>query len=264
MALAAGSELRTAAAGRAVVTQGGDVVEASPNSAATFPRRESSSTPSVLQNAGTLVYKIVTRPADRFNVRTPYLTAVIKGTVFSVTVDSDGGALHVTRGAVEVTSQLTGEVAMVNPGQTAAVSSRPGMRMQMLGAPADKKDTKADTKADSSVPADNSMASASEKGAALRSSVSAISGEGNAAGRGKGLATSINAGRVDVFAASKGLINGAAQGNGQGPDRADRATASSRAGGNPWAGTSPAAAARDAVSIASNGNGGGNGNVGGN
>jgi ferric-dicitrate binding protein FerR (iron transport regulator) len=40
----------------------------------------------IRQLLGTALFKITTRPENPFNVATPYLTAVIKGTTFTVSV----------------------------------------------------------------------------------------------------------------------------------------------------------------------------------
>lgn len=195
-----GSRIKTDTAARAVLTLNGDVVEAAPNSEASFPKRTGKTMPSVDQTKGTLIYKIVTRPSSRFNVKTPYLTAVIKGTVFSVTVNDKGGALHVTRGAVEVTSRLTGEIAMVRPGHTATVAATPGVRMKLLGGKGDRKTE--GLKKEGKAKAGN----AKSRAAAGRTIGKPLVASGGAAG--KGLKRAVRAADMDVLKASKGLIGG--------------------------------------------------------
>ena len=206
-----GSEIKTDNAARAVLSRNGDVVEAAPDSGAKFPSRTNKMMPSVVQQKGTLIYKIVTRPSNRFNVRTPYLTAVIKGTVFSVTVNPQGGALHVTQGAVEVTSRLGGEVAMVRPGQTAAVSSKPGVGMKLLGAKAGsiksppKQDSKLKSK--SSETKAEAMARASVTAPAVGKAAIKVAGMKSGV-KPKGLKNAVGTAKIDVMKASKGLIRG--------------------------------------------------------
>ena len=129
--LEAGTGIETAPGSRLVLTRGEDTVIASPGS--TFeigPNGESADAaeaPSIIQKLGTLLFKIDSRAGiDRFRVRTPYLAAVIKGTVFSVSVTPEGSALHVTEGLVQVASPATGQVGLVGVGQTARVSAQGG------------------------------------------------------------------------------------------------------------------------------------------
>ena len=149
------------------------------------------------QSFGTLLFKIVKRPAgaQKFRVSTPYLAAIIKGTTFSVTVNDTGAALHVAKGLVQVESRLTRQVALVRPGQTAAVSSKRGTRIKLTGGKPKAK-----------------------KGAAIRSGngkPEASNGNGKANGgkspairkAGKGvIKTAIGAGGIDVFKATNGLV----------------------------------------------------------
>lgn len=220
-----GSRIKTDAAARAVLTRNGDVVEAAPNSEASFPERTGKTMPSVDQTKGTLIYKIVTRPSNRFNVKTPYLTAVIKGTVFSVTVNDKGGALHVTRGAVEVTSRLTGEIAMVRPGHTATVAATPGLRMKLLGGKGDRKTD--GPKKEGKAKAGN----AKSRAAAGRTIGKPLVASGGAAG--KGLKRAVRAADMDVLKASKGLIGGPKHtpGNGGGGANSAKGFGASRASG---------------------------------
>ncbi len=125
----------------------------------------------------------------------------------SVTVNDTGAALHVAKGLVQVESRLTRQVALVRPGQTAAVSSKRGTRIKLTGGKPKAK-----------------------KGAAIRSGngkPEASNGNGKANGgkspairkAGKGvIKTAIGAGGIDVFKATNGLVknHGPAVGQGRG------------------------------------------------
>ncbi len=129
--LKAGTEIETTPGSRLVLTRGADTVIASPGSAfeigANGDNANTADSPSITQKLGTLLFKIDSRAGiDRFRVRTPYLAAVIKGTVFSVSVTPEGSALHVTEGLVQVASPATGQVGLVGVGQTARVSAQGG------------------------------------------------------------------------------------------------------------------------------------------
>jgi hypothetical protein len=136
----AGSVLRTGENGRAMLESDGDRIFVSPNSRLELPAGEPSGAAThVRQSLGTMLYDIFTRydfatpAAERFRVDTPYLAAVIKGTVFTVTVGADGAAVRVIKGVVQVTSADGAHGAMVYPGETATVPPRADGDVTILG-----------------------------------------------------------------------------------------------------------------------------------
>src|SRR3546814_9404852 len=52
------------------------------------------------------------------------------GTTFTVSVDGNGSAVHVTEGLVEVGAFSGPEKLMLHPGQTGSISSKPGSKLQ--------------------------------------------------------------------------------------------------------------------------------------
>jgi hypothetical protein len=132
-ALVAGQALATGADGRAVLRADGDVITVSPGSHVLVPNEGGdASGANIVQRLGTLLYKVERAPQRRFAVDTPFLAAVVKGTVFTVVVRADGGALQVTEGAVEVAALASGEVALIRPGQIAQVPAGPAGRLMIL------------------------------------------------------------------------------------------------------------------------------------
>lgn len=120
-AISAKAEIDTGGDGRAVLAHDGSRITISPNSQLMLPDHvPSGAIYRVVQRAGTMLFKIIHATKDKFQVETPYLTTVIKGTTFSVSVNAAGGSVHVTEGAVMV-RPLSGEAALVTPGQTARV-----------------------------------------------------------------------------------------------------------------------------------------------
>jgi hypothetical protein len=89
----------------------------------------------ILQRSGTLVFDVEKQNVRHFEVSTPYLAAVVKGTQFRVTVDDSGSRVDVLRGQVQVTDYKSGQRALVNPNQTAAVALRgtPGLALSGSG-----------------------------------------------------------------------------------------------------------------------------------
>jgi hypothetical protein len=125
--LAEGVSVRTGADGQLVVAHGNDRMTVSANSAFTIPRDADPATgPSILQTLGTLLFKVEHTPGRRFEVDTPYLAAVVKGTVFTVSIESGAQIVHVAQGAVEVSAALSHDAVLVRPGQTATLSSPSG------------------------------------------------------------------------------------------------------------------------------------------
>ncbi|HVA12040.1 MAG TPA: FecR family protein [Stellaceae bacterium] len=135
-AIVPGSALRTGPGGRAVIENNGDRITVAPNSVFELPVQDPKvAMTQVKQPLGTLLYDMVPRGVDRFRVTTPYLAAVIKGTVFTVNVASDGAAVEVVRGIVEVTNGDGQLHALVYPGQTATASANLHGEIHLMGQP---------------------------------------------------------------------------------------------------------------------------------
>jgi hypothetical protein len=75
------------------------------------------------------------RNVKHFEVETPYLAAVVKGTQFRVSVNAAGTRVEVLRGQVEVADFKSGQIAQVMPGQaaTAFVHGKPGLSLSGSG-----------------------------------------------------------------------------------------------------------------------------------
>jgi len=96
-----------------------------PNSVIGIPTetKEGLST-TIIQQAGSILLDVEKRNVKHFEVETPYLAAVVKGTQFRVSVNRTGTSVDVLRGAVEVADFKSGKFAMVLPGQMARVSAQ--------------------------------------------------------------------------------------------------------------------------------------------
>jgi FecR-like protein len=73
----------------------------------------------ILQQAGSILLEVEKRNVQHFQVETPYLAAVVKGTQFRVTVNSASSSVEVLRGQVQVADFKSGQIAQVMPGQHA-------------------------------------------------------------------------------------------------------------------------------------------------
>ncbi|MBX9825711.1 MAG: FecR family protein [Xanthobacteraceae bacterium] len=135
--LSPGASVRTGANGRVLLMRGTETIMVSPNSVMQIPAAKSgnSGMTTVLQRSGSLLFDVEKQNVRHFEVSTPYLAAVVKGTQFRVTVDEGGSRVEVLRGQVHVTDYKSGQRALVNPSQMAAVSLRgaPGLALSGSG-----------------------------------------------------------------------------------------------------------------------------------
>jgi hypothetical protein len=75
----------------------------------------------ILQMSGSILVEADKKDSNHFEVETPYLVAVVKGTQFRVTVDRQSSHVDVMSGGVEVTDLRSGQFALVKPGQSAKI-----------------------------------------------------------------------------------------------------------------------------------------------
>jgi FecR protein len=115
-----GDTIRTGRNGRVLLVRGEETILVAPNSVVGLPleKRNGLST-TITQQAGSILLDVEKRNVKHFEVETPYLAAVVKGTQFSVTVSEAGTSVDVRRGQVEVSDFKSGQIAQVMPGQTA-------------------------------------------------------------------------------------------------------------------------------------------------
>jgi FecR-like protein len=118
--LKAGDTIRTGRNGRVLLMRGEETILISPNSVIGVPaeKKDGIST-TILQQAGSILLEVEKRNVKHFEVETPYLAAVVKGTQFSVTVNGNSTTVNVKHGQVEVSDFKSGQIALVLPGQAA-------------------------------------------------------------------------------------------------------------------------------------------------
>jgi hypothetical protein len=115
-----GDTIRTGRNGRVLLSRGEESILIAPNSVVGVPaeKKEGLST-TIVQQAGSILLEVEKRNVKHFEVETPYLAAVVKGTQFSVTVNAASTTVEVRRGQVEVSDFKSGKIAQVMPGQAA-------------------------------------------------------------------------------------------------------------------------------------------------
>lgn len=119
-----GNTIRTGRNGRVLLVRGEESVLIAPNSVVGLPseKKEGLAT-TIKQQAGSILLEVEKKNVKHFEVETPYLAAVVKGTQFRVTVTASGAKVDVVRGQVEVADFKTGQIAQVLPGQHATAFS---------------------------------------------------------------------------------------------------------------------------------------------
>jgi len=130
-----GDYIRTGQNGRALLVHGEEYILISPNSLIEIPRekKEGLST-TIIQKAGSILLEVEKQNVKHFEVETPLLAALVKGTQFRVTVDKNDTHVDVLRGQVEVSDLKSGQYALVQPGQTAKVSAQGSVGLSLSGA----------------------------------------------------------------------------------------------------------------------------------
>jgi hypothetical protein len=132
-----GDTIRTGANGRVMLQRGAETMMISPNSVVGVPTPKAGSavTTTILQQSGTILLNVEKKNVQHFEVATPYLAAVVKGTEFRVTVGEKNSRVEVLRGQVQVTDYKSGQRALVNREQVAAVSmqGKPGLSLSGAG-----------------------------------------------------------------------------------------------------------------------------------
>ncbi|WP_161534034.1 FecR domain-containing protein [Bradyrhizobium sp. LCT2] len=135
-ALKPGDTVRTGRTGRVLLVRGEETILISPNSVVGLPAEKKEGLSStIIQQSGSILLEVEKRNVKHFEVETPYLAAVVKGTQFSVTVNAGSTRVGVLRGQVEVSDFKTGQIAQVMPGQaaTAFEHGKPGLSLSGAG-----------------------------------------------------------------------------------------------------------------------------------
>jgi hypothetical protein len=115
-----GDTIRTGRNGRVLLVRGDETILVSPNSVIGLPTEQKDGlSTTILQQAGSILLEVEKKNVKHFEVETPYLAAVVKGTHFSVSVNAASTSVNVLRGQVEVADFRSGQIAQVMPGQAA-------------------------------------------------------------------------------------------------------------------------------------------------
>jgi len=130
-----GNKIRTGQNGRVLLTRGQETILIASNSVIGIPLHvtEGMST-TIHQWAGSILLAVEKQDDKHFDVVTPYLTAVVRGTRFRVNVNQNDASVEVLRGQVEVADFKSGQYALVLPGQAAKVMAEESAGLWLSGA----------------------------------------------------------------------------------------------------------------------------------
>jgi hypothetical protein len=119
-----GDTISTGRNGRVLLVRGEESILIAPNSVVGLPaeKKEGLAT-TITQQAGSILLEVEKKNVKHFEVETPYLAAVVKGTQFRVTVSASGASVDVVRGQVEVSDHRSGQIAQIMAGQHASTLS---------------------------------------------------------------------------------------------------------------------------------------------
>jgi hypothetical protein len=125
--------VRTLASGHAELQRAKEVVTLGANTEIRIQDDAETGYTTVLQDFGRVEVDAEARRVKHFEVRTPYLAAVVKGTHFVVTSSNDGASVAVDRGSVAVHSVATERSTLITVGQTATVKRKSDLVVGGLG-----------------------------------------------------------------------------------------------------------------------------------
>jgi hypothetical protein len=132
MELPEGAIVTTGANGRAVISRGQEQVIIQPLTRLVLTQATPGAT-TILQSAGSALYRIGKKKTPHFQVDTPYLAAIVKGTAFKVTVDRTRSDVSVTEGAVQVATLAGSAVTLIRSGMSATVSAAATSEIGLVG-----------------------------------------------------------------------------------------------------------------------------------
>lgn len=120
-------ELLTGKQGRAELSHAGDRLEVGPNSVLEFAvetQDTDGSVQALRQWLGKILYNIAPRSRPGFEVTTPFLVSVVKGTTFTVQVGTQAAAVGLREGRLQILDKQRQPAALLDPGQTAYFDPR--------------------------------------------------------------------------------------------------------------------------------------------
>jgi uncharacterized membrane protein YgcG len=114
--------IRTLTAGRVTLVRGEESIALGPDTEIEIVDKDGQQFTTVKQSYGKVEIEAEVRNVKHFAVVNTHLAAVVKGTVFVVTSDDDGGKVSVRRGQVEVQDKVYSSIVEVPAGHWVATT----------------------------------------------------------------------------------------------------------------------------------------------
>jgi hypothetical protein len=130
-ALAIGSVIATGKNGRVILSRPGQQIVLQPNSRIELTPDAGGKT-SLNQTVGAATFEVDRRKQPHFEVTTPFLAAVVKGTTFSINVLEGAAEINVLEGQVATRSIIGSAVKMLSQGMKARVTSTSPWQIDFL------------------------------------------------------------------------------------------------------------------------------------
>jgi len=121
--VAVGDRLRTGEGGTLVLSRGEDLVTLSEASEIIVVDPQPENTTLIVQPAGNVQYHVTKEVRPHFEVDTPLMATVVKGTTFSVSAGGADSKVTVTEGRVVAKDRRSGASSSVGAGQSGSVST---------------------------------------------------------------------------------------------------------------------------------------------
>ncbi len=125
-----GQRIRTLSDGRAEFQRGMEIVTLGADTRIAIHDDTEKHFTTVQQDFGSLEVEANIESAPHFEVDTPFLAAVVKGTHFIITASDRGGSVTVTRGKVAVEARSTRQHTTVGIGQVASIQLGSGITVK--------------------------------------------------------------------------------------------------------------------------------------
>ena len=120
-AVSGGSTVTTGGDGHAELRRGGQSIAVGPNSRIVLPAAEADGVTKIIQDFGAALFKVDKQQIPHFEVDTPMIAAVVKGTTFTVSAGIADNSVHVVEGLVQVAPRAGGAPVPVAAGVTAVI-----------------------------------------------------------------------------------------------------------------------------------------------
>jgi hypothetical protein len=205
-----GDRVTTRSGGALVMSRGEDLVTMAENSQIVIADPQPINATLIEQPVGKVNYHVTKGPAPHFEVDTPLLATVVKGTTFSVSAAATGSSVTVSEGRVVAKDRRSGDASSVGAGETGAVASN-GNGVS-VGAASSSSDGASSGSSDSSGSGSRSSSGNSGNG----NGNSGSSGNSGNSGNGNGNSGSNgNSGNSNSGGHGKGNANGHSDGKGK-------------------------------------------------